>query len=155
MTAGTEGAAIPRRTAARRLLALAVVAALPWTVVVYSGGYDLLFPWGVFNSNPPRILSLPDLFRSTGGRAPARLTTWALSTAIFLVAAVMETIGVITARLTRTDGTDRRLVAGLLVLAAVANLRVTLHLARIGETALPLGVPILVVAAWWRSVRPP
>jgi uncharacterized protein (TIGR04206 family) len=41
------------RAARRRWLALAGCGALPWTAIVIGSELTLLFPYGVFNSNPP------------------------------------------------------------------------------------------------------
>jgi uncharacterized protein (TIGR04206 family) len=50
---------------------------------------------------------------------------------------------------------DRRVTAGALVLAGLVHLRVTIGLATIGETPIPIGALLAFVVAWWYYTKSP
>jgi uncharacterized protein (TIGR04206 family) len=124
------------------VLALWVV---PWTVIPYPSGVTLIFPWASATTNPLHVTSLwAFIARNPGGieQLPPRLFAWPLAT-VLLVGAVLGALA------GRFGHEDRRLTAGMLVLAGVVHLRVTIGLAGIGETAVPIGSLLAFGVAWW------
>jgi uncharacterized protein (TIGR04206 family) len=127
------------------LLGLLALWVVPWTVVPYPSGVNLIFPWASATTNPLHVTPLWwFIARNPGGieQLPPRLFAWPLATLLLVVAV----LGALAGRIGRED---RRLTAGVLVLAGVVHLRVTVGLAGIGETAVPIG-PLLAfgVASW-------
>lgn len=140
-TTGREGERLDRL----RPPMVAAIALVPWTVVVYPRGIDLVFPWGLVNTNPLAVIDLYSyLFAFTGGYAslPARLTAWPQSTVLFALALASACLAVV-------DREDPRVTAAFLALAGLVHLQVALGLLRLGETALPVGPAVLFGAAWW------
>lgn len=131
------------------VLPLSVLALVPWTVVVYPDGVDLVFAWGLVNTNPVGVVDLWSyLFVYTRGlrSLPARLAAWPGSTALFVLALASSSLGVV-------GREDRRVTAALLALAGLVHLRVALGLVRVGGTAVPVGTALLFGAAWWTFGR--
>lgn len=130
----------------RRLLAVALLAAVPWTVVLVGGEYTALFAFGLFNTNPPQLVTLyAYLFRFTAGPAtlPEYLVAWPTSFLLYC-GALASALGGVLGR------EDRRVTAGLLIFAGLAQLSVALGLSRVtGRLAIPLGTACLWVLAWW------
>jgi uncharacterized protein (TIGR04206 family) len=129
----------------RRLAVLCSLAVLPWIVVVYPGEADFVFGWGLLNTNPFHVVHLYDyLFVHTlGPRAlPDHLLAWPVSFSLYLAALASGFLSFV-------DREDRRLTAGLLLVAALASLRMWWGLSTIGLTVLPLGAIAMVVTVWW------
>ncbi len=125
------------RLAHRSLWAVLSLVAIPWTVVFYPAGVDLLFPWGLVNSDPWHLTSLWSFLtvHTAGvGSLPPRLRAWP-------VAALLLALGVGAASLSawRPARGDARVTAGCLALAGAVHLQVTLGLARVGELSVPVG----------------
>lgn len=133
-------------TPRRRLLALAALAAVPWTVLALNGEYTLVFSFGLFNTNPPHLVTIYDyLFRFTAGPSslPEYLLAWPTSLLLYL-GAFASALGGVFGR------EDRRLTTGLLVFAGLAQVSVAVGLSRaVGRFALPLGTGGLWLVAWW------
>lgn len=133
-------------TPVRRLLVIGVLAAVPWTVLLLGGEYTLVFGFGLFNTNPPQLVTLYDyLFRFTAGPStlPEYLLAWPTSLLLYLGALASALGGVF-------GYEDRRVTAGLLVLAGLAQVSVALGLSQaIGRLAIPLGTGCLWAVAWW------
>jgi uncharacterized protein (TIGR04206 family) len=118
---------------------------VPWTVISYPSGVNLIFPWASATTNPLHVTSLwAFIARNPGGieQLPPRLFAWPLATLLLGVAV----LGALAGRFGRED---RRLTAGALVLAGVVHLRVTVGLTGIGETAVPIGPLLAFGVAWW------
>ena len=131
----------------RHLGALLAIGLLPWLVVVYPGGTDFVFAWGLLDTRPLRFLTLYDyLFVHTLGPAalPGHLLAWPLSTLFYLVALA-------NAALSAVDREDRRVTVGLLVLVLAMNLRLWWGLSRARGHALivPVGAVLVLVFVWW------
>ncbi|NHN58159.1 MULTISPECIES: TIGR04206 family protein [Halorussus] len=125
----------------RRLLALAAISALPWTVL--SSG-DLVFAWGLATLDPLHVTTLPDyLFVHTRG-LPNRLLAWPVAVLLYLLAVANALLGRLAPRLE-----DRRVTGGLLTLAGASDLWFALGLTRPGLVAVPVGSVLLWTAAWW------
>jgi len=99
------------RVAALGLLGLLAV---PWSVQVFSGrDATLLFAWGLVNTNPLMVTTLPEfLFLYTQG-LPEYILAWPLSVGLYAAALVSAGVGWWTSR------EDRRVTAGLLVVAGL------------------------------------
>jgi len=130
----------------RRIGALALLGALPWTVLTYGSELNAIFLWASVATSPPQILTLPEYLAVVGiplSRLPARLLGWPVSTASFCLAVAVEAAGF------GLDRDFRRPVAGLIVLAALAHLRVTLGMSRTAGVAVPLGPLAAFGLLWW------
>lgn len=131
----------------RSLVAVGLLAVLPWTVVVYPAGVDLLFPWGLVNSNPWHLTDLVSyLTVYTAGFAslPPRLQAWPVGTGLYLLAVGSALVSAL-----RPGRGDPRVTAGLVALAGAVHLQVTAGLARVGEGALPVGSVLALGVGWW------
>jgi uncharacterized protein (TIGR04206 family) len=133
-------------TPRRRLLAVALVGALPWTILPLGGEYTLVFAFGLFNTDPPQLVTIyAYLFRFTAGPAslPEYLLAWPTSLLLYCGALASALGGMF-------GYEDRRVTAGLLVFAGLAGISVALGLSRsTGRLAIPLGTGALWVVAWW------
>ncbi len=128
-----------------RLAALCSLSLMPWIVIVYPGEVDLVFGWGLLNTNPFHIVHLYDyLFVHTLGPAalPDHLLAWPVSFSLYLAALASGFLSL-------ADREDRRLTAGLVLVAALANLRMWWGLSHTGLTVVPLGAIGMVVYTWW------
>jgi len=136
--------------ARRRLAAVLLLAALPWTVVLIGTEYTGVFLWGLFNTNPPQPVSLYDyLFAFTGGfeSLPRWLQAWPTTSVLWLCAVASAGSGALFGR------EDPRVTAALLGFAAVTNVQLaTGFLDRASQTALPLGSAFVLVIVWWYYV---
>lgn len=104
----------------------------------------MLFPFGVYNSNPPQLADLYTLL-SYGWELPRNPELVPLSYAFYALALASIGVGVV------RDGLEpERLTAGLLVLAGVTHLGVAYSVAyRLRWTPVPVGAVLLLTAAWW------
>lgn len=144
-------------TPVRRAAVVAALVAVPWTVLFLDGEYTLVFGFGLFNTNPPQLVTLYDyLFRFTAGPGtlPDYLLAWPTSLLCYLGALASALGGVL-------GYEDRRVTAGLLIFAGLAQGSVALGLSRVvGRLAIPLGTGCLWAVAWWfyapdiRSILP-
>ena len=158
----------PQRVSDRSswLLVVALLAA-PMAVVPADGDLTLVSLWGFLNTTAPGgevglgiypvwsyFLDQPRPF----GSLPASIRAWPLAIGFYMLAAASATGGV------AFDREDRRVTGGLLVLAAVASLWVSVGVAtRFGVgttsgwfTVLPVGAVAtvaIVVAVYGRDLR--
>ncbi|RLM94709.1 TIGR04206 family protein [Halobellus sp. Atlit-38R] len=133
------------RTTARTVAVLLALLFVPWSVQVFSGrDATFLFAWGLFNTNPLSVTTLPDfLFVYTQG-LPEYILAWPLSVVLYALALVSAVIG------WRTGHEDPRVTAGLLVVAAIAQLRLAWGFSvQPTRTAWPTGTAALLVVVWW------
>ncbi len=117
--------------------------AVPWSVQVFSGrDATLLFAWGLVNTNPPMVTTLPEfLFRYTRG-LPEYILAWPLSVGLYAAALGSAGVG------WRTGREDRRVTAGLLVVAAVAQAQLAWGFSvQPNRAAWPVGSVALVAVA--------
>lgn len=132
-------------TPLRRLAVVATLGVVPWTLLVFPSGVDLILPWGLVGLDPLSVVDLYTyLFVYTGGPAtlPDRLLAWP-------VASVLYAIGVGSVALGLRGWEDPRVSAAALFAAGVAHLQVTLGLRRIGVEAYPVGAILVFLLAWW------
>ncbi|RLM59392.1 TIGR04206 family protein [Halobellus sp. Atlit-31R] len=133
------------RSTPRTVLALLALLAVPWSVQVFSGrDATFLFAWGLFNTNPVQVTTLSDfLFVYTQG-LPEYILAWPLSVALYGLALASAVVG------WRTGREDPRVTAGLLVVAAVAQLRLAWGFSvQPYRTAWPVGTVAFLVVVWW------
>ncbi len=128
-------------SAARRLVVLLALAAVPWTAIPASRGLALVFPWGLANTHPPGITLLHEYVALIAG-LPRYLEAIPISAGLYALALASATGGIL-------GREDRRVTAGLLAIAGASHLLVSLGFFRIGRTALPVGPLMLWAAAWW------
>lgn len=130
-------------TAKRRLLIILLLGLIPWTVVTVSGTVTLVLPFGLIDAQSWRLLTLPEYLRLSGGRIAPFIEAWPLS--VFLYAGTLvSAIGGVFGR------EDPRLTGGFLVLTAVGQLPFVFGLSqRFGYTAIPVGIVLMLAAAWW------
>ena len=135
-------------------VALLGLLAVPWSVQVFSGrDATLVFAWGLVNTNPPMVTTLPEfLFLYTRG-LPEYILAWPLSVGVYAAALASAAIG------WRTGREDRRVTAGLLVVAAVAQAQLAWGFSvQPNRVAWPVGSAALVAVAavyYWMRTRQP
>ena len=144
---------MPTSTVRSRLAKLAFpgLLAVPWSVQVFSGrDATLLFAWGLVNTNPPMVTTLPEfLFLYTMG-LPEYILAWPLSVVMYVAAVASAAVG------WRTGREDRRVTAGLLAVAAVAQAQLAWGFSiQPNRVAWPVGsAALLAVAAVHYRGRP-
>ncbi|WP_338741976.1 TIGR04206 family protein [Haloplanus salilacus] len=132
---------IDRRTLAAMLALLAV----PWSIQTFAGGRPptYVFAWGLVNVDPVGVTLLTDfLFRYTMG-LPPYILAWPLSVGCYLLALASAVAGRVTGR------EDRRVTAGLLAAAAVAQVTLARGFSvQPDRAAWPLGAVACLAVAW-------
>jgi len=130
-------------------LALVGLLAVPWSIQVFAGrDATLLFAWGLVNTNPLMVTTLPEfLFVYTRG-LPEYILAWPLSGGLYLAALGSAGVGRWTGR------EDPRVTAGLFALAAVAQAQLAWGFSiQPNRVAWPVGSAALlaVAAAYYRT----
>ena len=129
----------------RGLVAVAALAAVPWSLQVFSfGDVTFLFPWGLVNTNPLQVTTLFDfLFRYTAG-LPNYILAWPLGVVLWFCALASAAVGAVAGR------EDPRVTGGLLVLAGATQVSVALGFSvQPNRVAYPTGTLALWLVAWW------
>ncbi|SEO38493.1 TIGR04206 family protein [Halogranum amylolyticum] len=128
----------------RRLLAVLVLAVVPWSVQTFvGGGATFVFPWGLLTVDPLHVTTLADFLLFTQG-LPDYILAWPLGVACYLVAVGSVAVGAATGR------EDARLTAVALVLAGVTQLELARGFStQPGRVAWPLGALLLWGVAWY------
>ncbi|SFL05381.1 TIGR04206 family protein [Halogranum rubrum] len=128
------------RSRRRRLLAVSLLAFVPWSVQQFTGGdVTFVFAWGLLNTNPTNVTTLLDfLVRYTQG-LPDYILAWPVGVGCYLVAVASAVVGAVT-----RHGDDRVTVAAL-VLAGLTQVELARGFSvQPGRVAWPLGT----VALW-------
>ena len=141
----------PHATSRRRLVAVAALLAVPWTVLLIDRGGTVingLFPLFVLDYNSgvdPAVRLIPVWrFFAAGGAIPRNPELWPASILLHLVALASTAVGVL------FDREDPRVTGGALALAGLAGLGVTLSFAhRLRYTPVPVGALVACALAWW------
>ncbi len=86
--------AVAERRSRLPALAFVVALAVPWSVQVFTGrDATLLFAWGLVNTNPYTLVTLPEfLFVYTRG-LPGFILAWPLSVGLYALAAGSAVVG--------------------------------------------------------------
>ena len=127
----------------RRLVVVALLGLLPWTVLVIGSELTLVFPAGLVNTNPLQFVSIYDFFfRFTEG-VPSFIESWRTGVLLYLLALVSALSGVVWRE-------DPRITALALVGAALSQVGVFLGFnRRLGSLAIPVGTVAILAAVWW------
>lgn len=130
----------------RRFLLVVAVGVAPWTVLVFDGGVSFVFPWVLVTVPPFGVTTLPDYVFKYTARLPPTLRAWPMSTVLYACALASATASAWWRE-------DRRLTAGLLVLAGLSHLAFTIGLANPSQLTIPTG-PLLISLVVWRVYWP-
>jgi uncharacterized protein (TIGR04206 family) len=119
--------------------------AVPWSVQTFAGGVapTYVFVWGLVTTDPFGVTLITDfLFRYTRG-LPPYILAWPLSVGCYCLALASALSGRFVGR------EDRRVTAGLLVAAGVAQVTLARGFSvQPGRTAWPLGTLACLAVAW-------
>ncbi|UPM42462.1 TIGR04206 family protein [Halocatena salina] len=127
----------------QRVMVVVVLGVLPWTVITAPQSVTLVFPFGLVGVESGHLVLVHEYLRFTGGQVAPFLRAWPIGVVLYagaLVSAVGGVFGI----------EDVRLTTGLLVVTAVSQLPLLAGgTRRMGYLALPVGVVLMVVVAWW------
>lgn len=127
----------------RRLLAVLSLAVLPWTVAV-AGNVTLVFPFALVDPNTGAVTPVTAYYFEYTGTLPRYLQAWGIGVTLYLGAVASTVSGLV------FDVEDRRLTAGLLVLAGLTQLSLTHGFSRQpGRFAIPVGTVLCFAVVWW------
>jgi len=130
-------------SARRRLAVVALAGLVPWTVLLIRQELTLVFTFGLFNTNPPTVVSIYDFFYRYTLGLPRFIEAWGIGVAVYLIGLGSALAGLV-------DREDPRVTAGLLTVAALTQLSVFAGFdRRIGYTAIPVGTVVLLTVVWW------
>jgi|APHM01.1.fsa_nt_gi hypothetical protein len=126
------------------LVILALVA-LPWSIQVFDArDATFLFAWGLVNTNPPMVTPLPDFLLVYTQGLPEYILAWPLSVLAYAGTLTSAVSGVI------FDREDPRVTGGLLLIMAVAQLRLAWGFSfQPYRTAWPIASACCLLIAWW------
>ncbi len=127
----------------RRLVAVASLGLLPWTVLLFDGEASLVFGFGLVNTNPPMLVNVYEYLFVHTGSLPPRLQAWPAGIVLH-AGALASAIGGIRGL------EDARLTGGLLAFAGVAHAQVAygLHRSFMGAGGSVAVVPLGTLATW-------
>jgi len=127
----------------RRLIAVVVAGLVPWTVVLIGAELTLVFSFGLFNTNPPELLSVYSYFVRFTGVLPQFIESWGSGVLLYAFALASAVAGVVWRE-------DVRLTALALAGAGLSQIPVVLGFnRRLNYVAVPVGSIVLLAVAWW------
>jgi len=127
----------------RRLAAILALAVVPWTVAV-AGTVTFVFPFALVDPNTGTVTTITDYYFVYTGALPPYLRAWGIGVCLYLGAATSAASGAV------FDREDRRLTAGLLVLAGLTQLSLAHGFGRQpGRFAVPVGTVCCLAVVWW------
>lgn len=127
----------------RRLLVVVALGVIPWTVIIAPESVTLLFPFGLVDGNSGHLVIVHEFLRLSGGQVAPFLRAWPIGVVLY-AGTLLSAVGGLFGR------EDARLTGGLLVATAVSQLPVLAGVSRrMGYLALPVGVVLMLLAAWW------
>ncbi|MEF8977071.1 MAG: TIGR04206 family protein [Halapricum sp.] len=128
----------------RRLILVALVGLLPWTLVATGGLTTLFFPFGFLGVDAPlRVVTIYEYLFVFSRGLPQYIYAWPLGVVLYSLALVSAVLGLI-------EREDRRLTAGLLVLVALTQLQFAVGFGRrSGYTAVPFASITTLTLVWW------
>lgn len=144
-----DAASRPPVSTARAAVAVLLLGLLPWSVLWQGDDVAFVMAWGLFHPNGLHVHSLYVLLTESWPSywlLPHSLRVWPVGTLLYGVALASAGAGVVFRR------EDPRVTGGLLVLAGIAALWVSLGLATrtVGDViAIPVGTVGLWLVAWW------
>jgi uncharacterized protein (TIGR04206 family) len=141
-------------TPARRALAVAALAVVPWTVVTVGDVVTGFFPVFLLAYDPTVVPPLGIVpiheFFLAGGRLPRNPELLPVSYVAYALALAGAVTHVFAVRSGRTSPVPERAVAGLLALSAVVHLGVAVTFVhRLRYTAIPVAPVLALAVAWW------
>jgi len=127
----------------RRLVAVVAAGLLPWTILFIGDELTVLFTFGLFNTNPPQLVSIVDYLVRYTDALPSFIESWGTGVLLYLLALGSAASGVFWRE-------DHRITALALLGAALSQVGVAVGFSRrMGTLALPLGTIGLLAVAWW------
>jgi uncharacterized protein (TIGR04206 family) len=127
----------------RRLIAVVVAGLVPWTVVLIGAELTLVFSFGLFNTNPPELLSVYSYFIRFTGALPQFIESWGSGVLLYVFALISAVVGVVWRE-------DVRLTALALAGAGLTQFPVFLGFnRRLNYVAVPVGSLVLLAVVWW------
>jgi uncharacterized protein (TIGR04206 family) len=127
----------------RRLIAIVVAGLVPWTVVQIGAELTLVFSFGLFNTNPPELLSVYSYFVRFTGALPQFIESWGSGVLLYVVALASAVAGVVWRE-------DVRVTALALAGAGLTQFPVFLGFnRRLNYVAVPVGSIVLLIVVWW------
>jgi uncharacterized protein (TIGR04206 family) len=127
----------------RRLIAVVVAGLVPWTVVLIGKELTLVFSFGLFNTNPPELLSVYSYFIRFTSALPQFIESWGSGVLLYAFALASAVAGVVWRE-------DVRVTALALAGAGLTQLPVFLGFnRRLNYVAVPVGSLVLLIVVWW------
>ena len=127
----------------RRLIAVVVAGLVPWTVVLIGAELTLVFSFGLFNTNPPELLSVYSYFIRFTSALPQFIESWGSGVLLYAFALASAVAGVVWRE-------DVRVTALALAGAGLTQFPVFLGFnRRLNYVAVPVGSIVLLAVAWW------
>ncbi len=127
----------------RRLIAVVVAGLVPWTVVLIGKELTLVFSFGLFNTNPPELLSVYSYFIRFTSALPQFIESWGSGVLLYAFALASAVAGVVWCE-------DVRVTALALAGAGLTQFPVFLGFnRRLNYVAVPVGSLVLLIVVWW------
>jgi len=127
----------------RRLAAILALAVVPWTVAV-AGNVTFVFPFALVDPNTGTVTTITDYYFVYTSALPPFLRAWGIGICLYLGAVASAVGGAV------FDREDRRITAGLLVLAGLTQVSLAHGFSRQpGRFAIPLGTVLCLAVVWW------
>lgn len=127
----------------RRLGAVVAAGVVPWTVLLIGQELTLVFSFGLFNTNPPELLSVYSYFFRFTATLPQFIESWGSGVLLYLFALLSAVAGVVWRE-------DVRLTALALAGSGLSQIPVFLGFnRRLNYVALPVGTVVLLAVVWW------
>ncbi|WP_058995082.1 TIGR04206 family protein [Haloarcula sp. CBA1127] len=127
----------------RRLIAVVVAGLVPWTVVLIGEELTLVFSFGLFNTNPPELLSVYSYFIRFTSALPQFIESWGSGVLLYAFALASAVAGVVWRE-------DVRMTALALAGAGLTQFPVFLGFnRRLNYVAVPVGSLVLLIVVWW------
>ncbi|RLM90602.1 TIGR04206 family protein [Haloarcula sp. Atlit-7R] len=127
----------------RRLVAVVVAGLVPWTVVLIGAELTLIFSFGLFNTNPPELLSAYSYFVRFTNALPQFIESWGSGVLLYALALASAAAGVVWRE-------DVRVTALALAGAGLTQFPVFLGFnRRLNYVAVPVGSLVLLAVVWW------
>jgi uncharacterized protein (TIGR04206 family) len=128
----------------RRFAAYAALFLVPWSLVDAGGVLTFVFPFGLLNFDPLYVSDVVSFATVNTEYLPRYLLSWPIGVGLYALAILSLLSGLV------FDREDRRVTAGLVVLAGLTQLSMVYGFVRSpGATAMPLGAVLCWAVVWW------